>query len=75
MNNPSTQPTREQIVRIVAAHANAVGAANVRVPFVMQSIDIAYPGIPSHEFEVIRDQIVVPTINSMKSAAIASAWE
>lgn len=68
-------PTEAQVKAIVNAHANAVGAVNVRVAFCMQSIDIAYPGIPSHEFEVIRDQIVVPTINSMKSAAIASAWE
>lgn len=75
MNTTFIQPTREQIVRIVEAHANAVGAPNVRVPFVMQSIDIAYPNIPSHEFEAIRDSIVVPTVQQMKSAALAAAWE
>lgn len=75
MNTQVNLPTREQVTRIVEAHANAVGASNVRVPFVMQSIDIAYPNIPSHEFESIRDSIVVPTVQQMKSAALAAAWE
>lgn len=71
---PYTIPTQAQARAIIRAHARAVGAVNVRVSEVMLSIDVAYPNIPTAEFEVLRDSVVRPEVGKVVSAGLNAIW-